>query len=209
MAQIINFPTPAPKFGYKRVRTRSRSAESPDQLHLLFQPTATILNFESGLGAFELALMLDERGDTRAAEKYLQAIDNQDCVADSYCNLGIIQSRQGNPAKAFDSFTTALKTEPRHFEAHFNLGNLYFDVDDYRLARVHYQFAAGIEPSFPNVYFNLALVEAVLGDFAAAMAALARYRQLASAEEAQKAEALLEALQRSLAAAKDSRVGSH
>lgn len=210
MAQIINFPAPAPKFGYKRVRTRSRPVESPDQLHLLFQPTATILAFESGLSSFEQALMLDERGDVRgAAEKYLRAIESEECVADSYCNLGIIQSRQGNTAKAFDSFTTALKTDPRHCEAHYNLGNLYFDVDDYRLARVHYQIAAGIDPAFPNVYFNLALVEAVLGDFAAAVATLTTYRQMVSAEEGRKAEALLESLKKSLAAARDSRVGSH
>jgi tetratricopeptide (TPR) repeat protein len=208
MAQIIKFPAQASKFGYKRVRNRAKPAEDPNQLHLEFRPTATILNFESGLSSFEHALMLDEREDARAAELYLKAISEQDCVADSYCNLGIIQSKQGNTAKAFESFTTALKNDPRHFEAHFNLGNLYFDVDDFRLAQIHYQIAVGIDASFPNVYFNLALVEAINNDPAAAMTALTTYRQLVSPEEARNADELLESVMKSLAAAKDTRLGS-
>jgi tetratricopeptide (TPR) repeat protein len=208
MAQIIKFPAQASKFGYKRVRNRAKAGEDPNQLHLALQPTATILRFESALGSFEQALILDERGDSRAAEFYLQAINEQDRVADSFCNLGIIQSKQANTAKAFESFTTALKHDPRHFETHFNLGNLYFEVDDFRLAQIHYQIAAGIEATFPNVYFNLALVAAINRDHAAGVSALTTYRQLVSPEEGRNADALLESVLKSLAVAKDARLGS-
>jgi Flp pilus assembly protein TadD len=120
-------------------------------------PTAQIVALTSELTAFEQALQCDERADPRAAELYQKAIEAGDCMADAYCNLGIIESNAGNTAKAFDSFTKALKTDPRHAEAHFNLGNLYLEVSDLRLARVHYEFAGEIDPAFANAFFNLAL----------------------------------------------------
>ena len=85
--------------------------------------------------------MFDERGDSRAAELYGKAIDEQDCVADAFCNLGIIESQSGNTIKAFHCFTTSLKHNPRHSEAHYNLGNLYFDLNDFRLAQIHFEMA--------------------------------------------------------------------
>ncbi len=208
MAQILKFPAQASKFGYKRVRKRSRAAENPDQLHLFPQPGAQILSFAPDSSRFEQALMLDERGDPQAAELYAKAIAEQDCVADAYCNLGIIESQKGNTAKAFDCFTTSLKYDPRHSEAHFNLGNLYFDVNDLRLAQVHYELAGEVDPSFANVYFNLALVQAIKNDLGAAIGALTRYQELASADEARNADELLLNLRKSLAASKNSSVAS-
>src|SRR6266567_1425570 len=206
MGEIIKFPVQAAKLGYKRVRKRAR-AENPDQLILFPQPTAQILEFVSDLGRFEQALMFDERGDLKAAQLYRRAIEEQDCVADAYCNLGIIESKQGNTTKAFDCFTTTLKFDPRHSEAHYNLGNLYFDLNDYRLAQVHYEMAAEVEPSFANVYFNLALVQAINNDLAGAVGALTRYQALVSEDEGRNADELLHSLKKSLAAVKDSRVG--
>src|SRR5438876_7099851 len=206
MAQILKFPAQASKFGYRRVRKRAKAAENLDQLHLFAKPTAQILNLSSALSRFEQALMLDERGDLKAAELYAKAIAEQDCVADAYCNLGIIESQKGNTTKAFDCFTTSLKYDPRHSEAHYNLGNLYFDVNDLRLAQVHYEIAGEVDPSFANVYFNLALVQAIKNDLGAAISALTRYQELVSAEEARDAGELLINLKKSLAATKSSRL---
>ena len=207
MGDILKFPVQASKLGYKRVRKRA-PAENPNQLHLFSQPTAQILQFTPDLSRFEQALLFDERGDHKAAELYARAIEENDCVADAWCNLGIIESQKGNTTKAFDCFTTSLKHNPRHSEAHYNLGNLYFDVNDLRLAQIHYEMAGEVDPSFPNVYFNLALVQAINNDFAAAVTALARFQHLVSPEEAQHADELLHNLKKSLAAAKDSRFGS-
>jgi Flp pilus assembly protein TadD len=208
MGQLLKFPVQASKFGYKRVKKRAKDADHPDQLFLFPQPTAQILNFASALSRFEQALMLDEHGDAKAAELYRIAIEEQDCVADAYCNLGILESKGGNTSKAFDCFTTSLKHNPRHCEAHFNLGNLYFDVDDFRLAQVHYQMAVEVDPSFPNFYFNLALVQAINNDLAAAVTALTRYQELVSEDEGRNAEELLCNLKKSLAATRTSRAGS-
>jgi len=210
MAQILKFPAQASKLGYKRVRKRTKAAEDPDQLALFPLPTAQILNFDFGaqLSRFEQALLYDERGDAKAAELYAKAIEEQDCVADAYCNLGIIESQNGNWPKAFDLFTTSLKHDPRHSISHYNLGNLYFEVDELRLALVHYEIAAEVDPSFANVYFNLALVQALKNDLRGAVSSLSKYQELVSAEEGRMAGELLDNLKKSLAAAKNSRIGS-
>jgi tetratricopeptide (TPR) repeat protein len=205
MGQLLKFPVQASKFGYKRVKKRAKACEHPDQLFLFSHPTAQILDFVSGLSRFEQALMLDERGDLKAAELYRHAIEEQDCVADSYCNLGILESKQGNTVKAFDCFTTSLKYDPRHSEAHFNLGNLYFDLNDLRLAQIHYEMAIAFDPSFPNFYFNLALVLAINNELAAAINSLSRYQELVSEDEGRNAEELLQNLKNSLAASKTTR----
>jgi len=205
MAQILKFPGPTPKLGFKRVKKRKR-LDNPNQLDLFPSPAAQILQFSCGRGSFEQALMLDERGDQRfAAELYAKAIQEQDCVADAYCNLGVIESQLGNTIKAFDCFSAALKHDSRHSESHYNLGNLYFDASDFRLAQLHYEMAAEVEPAFANVYFNLALVRSINQDLEAALAALQQYRRLAPPDEASNGDELLSNLKRCLEAKNDSR----
>ena len=203
MGDIIKFEGQSSKFGFKRVKKR-KVAEDPSQLQLFPRRTAQILDLSLGLGHFEQALLFDERGDSRAAESYKKAIEEGDCVADAHCNLGIIESQKGNTVKAFDCFTTSLKFNPRHSEAHYNLGNLYFDVNDFRLAQVHYEMALEVDADFANVYFNLALVQSINDDPAAAVATLKKYQQLVSAEEARKADELLRELRKSLTDARNS-----
>jgi len=207
MAQILKFPSQASKLGFRRVKRRAKAADNQDQLDLFPHAGAQILDFDGGLGRFEQALLFDERGDPKAAELYTKAIEEQDCVADAYCNLGIIESQRGNTSKAFDCFTTSLKHDPRHSEAHYNLANLYFDVNDFRLAQVHYEIASEVDPAFANVYFNLALVLGINNDFSAAVSALSKYRDLVSEEEGRIAEDLLQNLKKSLASAKNTRFG--
>lgn len=207
MAQILKFPVRAAKFGFKRVPKRARNEENPDQLQLFGQPTAQILQLPAELSPFEHALLLDERGEPAAVELYLKAIAAEDCTADAYCNLGIIESKQGRTAKAFGCFTNSLKHNPRHFEAHYNLGNLYFDMNDFRLALVHYELAAEIDPSFPNLYFNLGLVLSINNELAAAINALTKYQEIAPAEERHKADELLESLKKSVSASPNSQAG--
>jgi Flp pilus assembly protein TadD len=191
MANVLQFPAGTARLGYKRSRKCRRAADNPDQLQLFAVPTAQIVSLTSELTPFEEALQSDERADSRAADLYRKAIEGGDCVADAYCNLGIIESNAGNTAKAFDSFTRALGTDPRHAEAHFNLGNLYLEVNDLRLARVHYEIAVEIDPAFANAFFNLALLQAINHELAAAVTTLHRYRELVTEQEAQNADHLL------------------
>ncbi|NUM81521.1 tetratricopeptide repeat protein [bacterium] len=198
MANIIKFPAQSSKFGFKRVKKGKRDSESHGQMNLFTPPKAKILTLMPQASLFEEALMRDERGDPEAEMLYRKAIESGDCVADAYCNLGIIESQKGELSKAFDCFTQSLKYEPRHFESHYNLGNLYFDMNDLRLAQMHYELSLAIDPDFANAYFNLGLVQAMLENYHNAISILKRYRMLATDDEGAKADDLLSTLTRSV-----------
>jgi tetratricopeptide (TPR) repeat protein len=199
MAKVIQLevtPTP-PKLGYKRAR-RERDLEKKGQLNLFKQGEPQIHRLPSRFTPFEEALNLDEQGNPGAQEAYLKAILEKDSIADAYCNLGILESKNKNAAKAFDYFTKCLQLEPRHLEAHYNLANLYFEVNDYKLAKLHYEIAAEVEPEFPNIYFNLALVYALNEEYKDAVNALFKYKELVPENEGKKADNLLNGLQKTL-----------
>ena len=198
MGKIIQFPAKQQsRFGFERVR-KSRK-EDPDQLNLFSSSLGQILRLPTSISPFEEALLLDERDDSRAGDAYWRAISEGDLAADAYCNLGIIEYKAGKMTKAFDCFTKSLEHDSRHFESHYNLGNLYFEGDNIRLARMHYELAAGINPAFPNLYFNLGLVLALLEETKAAIDALVRYQLLTPREERSNVEDLISELRKSLA----------
>jgi len=168
---------------FRRVRELRTQGLSIKQIESELQGQMSLFRPAGGhvarlLTPFEEALLLHEQGDVRAAEFYVQAINEGDNVAEAYCNLGLIEVEQTNPSRAVDSFTLSLKHDPRHVEAHYNLANLYYDAGNFPLARLHYEAAAQIEPNFSLVYYNLALVYHRLNNFPAASQALERYREL-------------------------------
>ncbi len=197
MAKVVQFPIPTPeKFGFKPVRKKKASLrEKPGQLNLFEGARIVKLN---QLSAFDEALLLDEQNDPRAKELYLRAIENKDGVADSYCNLGILESEDNNHSKAIGYFTLCLKEEPRHFEAHYNLANLYAEIGNYPLAKVHYQMSIEVEPDFPNSHFNLGLTYAMNREIEEAIQALLMYRKLAAPEDRNYAEELISNLSRTI-----------
>lgn len=202
MGRIIPFPSREPsRFGYERARKRRK--ENPDQLKLFSPKRAEVLRLPTGISPFEEALMLDERGDGRAEASYRRAIEEGDLVVDAYCNLGIIESGAGRIGKAFDCFTKALEYDPRHFEAHYNLANLYFEAENLRLAKLHYELASEINPEFRNLWYNLGLVLALLDEKKAALDAFERFRFLAPEEDRRIADDLIQGLRNSLASPKE------
>lgn len=198
MAKVIQFPVPNPeKFGFKPVRKKKLDTgpNKHGQLHLF--GGAKIVNLNS-LTPFEEALILDEQGDNRAAVQYQKAIDVGDSIADAYCNLGIIESGKKQYTKAIDCFTKSLKADPRHFEAHYNLANVYAEIGNLALAKIHYQISIEIEPTFPNSYFNLGITLAMNKEIDEAIQSLLTYRNLAGEEDQSQAEELIASLMRSL-----------
>lgn len=200
MGKVLQFsPKPPAKFDFERVKKRRKDAPlQKAQLNLFSTSGAQVLRLPTDISPFEEALLLDERGDARTEEAYRRAIAEGDSAADAYCNLGIVEFKAGLVAKAFDCFTKSLEHDPRHFESHYNLGNLYFEEANLRLARMHYELAAEIEPNFPNLYFNLGLVHAMNNDHPSALATLNKYKELAPGAEDTKADELLENLRRSV-----------
>lgn len=196
MAKVIQFPVPNPeKFGFKPVRKKKPDSASHKHGQLDLFGEAKIVNLNN-LTPFEEALMLDEQGDNRASLQYQKAIDAGDSVADAYCNLGIIESGKQNYTKAVDCFTRALKTDPRHFEAHYNLANVYAEIGNLALAKIHYQVSIEIEPTFPNSYFNLGITLAMGKEVEEAIQSLLIYKSLV--DEDHVAEELIASLRGSL-----------
>ncbi len=200
MGVILELPPRTPeKFGHKRVlkHRKQRELERAGQMNLFSSP-AKILSMPSRLGPFDEALLCDDRGNDAARNLYLAAIEANDCAADAYCNLGIIESRLGKIDDAFDCFTKSLQLDPSHFESHYNIGNLFFDVRELRSARVHYRIAEKIHKDYPNLFFNLGLVLALEDKLDEALVTLRRYRRLAPESEGHIADGLLEVLEGSV-----------
>jgi len=200
MAHILPFtPKPSAKIGFQKAR-KKQAPGSPERQLPLFEGAGRILHLPDTLSPFDKALLLDERGDERAAKFYQQAITAGESVADAYCNLGILESKTGRTTKAFDCFTRSLKEDPRHLESQYNLGNQYFEAGDLNLAKTHFQIALEIDPDFPNAYFNLGLIHAINNDFSAAAESIKRYVELVPEAEGMKARELLTILQQTLKA---------
>ena len=175
---------------------RQIEAELNGQLNLFPEKGGALIQLPVRLSPFEEALILHEQGDNRAVEMYNKAIREGECVADAYCNLGILNYEQKNIIVAFDYFTKSLRNDPRHYESHFNLAHLYFEEGDFRLAKLHYDLSAIIEPGSASAHFNIGLINAINGDLAAAIIALNRAREFATEEEIVQVDELLNSLQK-------------
>lgn len=198
MAKVVKFPIPTPeKFGPQRVRKKKETSPAKHgQLNLFSGGRVVRLN---QLSDFEEALSIDDQGDRTGARKlYLKAIEVDDAVADSYCNLGIIEWQDGNQSKAINYFTLSLQHDPRHFEAHYNLANLYGEIGNFPLAKAHYKISIEIQPSFPNSYFNLGLTLAMNKEFNEAIHILNQYRELVPPEDHKQADELIQKLLQAL-----------
>ena len=165
MAKIIKLAgKSAERFGYKRASSKgTRQKEEASSQLSLFQGRPRIYQLPTSLSRFEAALLAHENGDPSAADRYRDAIENGDCEADAWCNLGIIESQSGRHKEALKCFSKSLQADSALFEAHYNLGNLHFELGNIEPAKLHYEVARSIDPGFPNLYFNLGLVLA-LGD---------------------------------------------
>ncbi len=199
MANILEFNIPKPQSGLKRVSKKPKVIlKHRDQLDLFTEKSrgTNIYIMPSSLTPFEEALILDEKGDPKAKEAYQNAVNLNDCEADAYCNLGILEYESGNTVRAIDSFTRSLKCEPRHFESHFNLANLYSELGNLPLAKTHYEFASELNPEFPDTRFNLGLVYAMTRNFKDALKILSEYKEMVPPDEGAIAEKLIESIKK-------------
>jgi propanol-preferring alcohol dehydrogenase len=174
---------------------RQIEAELHGQLNLFPEKGGRLIQLPVRISPFEEALILHEQNDKRAVAMYLKAIQEGECVSDAYCNLGILNYEENNVIKAFDCFTNSLRFDPRHFESHFNLAHLYFEAGDFRLANLHYDISAVIEPGNAAVHFNLGLIYAIDGNLADAIASLNRAKESATEEELVQIEEMLAGLE--------------
>lgn len=194
MAKVVKFPLQPPqKKGPKRVKKRRKpDPEEYGQLNLFDQ--SKIISFPQSANFFEEALALDDVNNPRAEEYYLKAIQAGQSTADANCNLGIMYSGREDYVKAIDFLTRCLKEAPRHFEAHYNLANIYSDRGNLELAKMHYLLAIEIEPDFPNSYYNLGLVHITEKKYSEAIDAVNKYIELSPENDHKTSYELLKTL---------------
>lgn len=174
---------------YRKARKSSKK-RSEKQLSL-FTEAGNIYKIAESLSWFEYALMLDEKKDARAVEAYLKAIEDDDCPADAYCNLGIIENTNKNNSKALRNFLNALKYDPSHFESHINLANLYFEEKDFNCALLHYEIAHNLNPDFYHLHYNIGLCNLMIKNYAEALEHLKKYKLINKNEKADELITLL------------------
>jgi tetratricopeptide (TPR) repeat protein len=159
---------------------------------------------KGGVIPFRRRVFLDavdaqERRDDRARTLFLESVQAGEYVSDSYCNLGVLEFEAGRVGSAVDYLTLALRHDPRHFEAQYNLANVYLDSKQYRLAQLHYEIALEIEPTYPNLSYNLGVAYGLQGDLERSYRCFQRYSELAP-EATGMISSLLKQLEEALSA---------
>jgi tetratricopeptide (TPR) repeat protein len=203
---IIRFPVEAvSRIGFQRADARkpgkATRMEAEGQINM-FEAEMTdagrlgdVVPLPLHTGIFEMAILLDDRSDPRAEDMYRRAAEEGDYPADAWCNLGVLKSIKRDLDQAFECFAQSITLEPRHAESHYNIGNLYFEYGDLKLARMHYEKAIECDPNLASAYFNLGLVTALTEDYKTAYDALAHYQRIAPDEDMSVAEELMRYLQ--------------
>ena len=191
MAELIPFPNVPSKLAFRKSGV-SRRRTDPDQLDMFHQPPrGKVLSLPPRTSPFEEALARDEAGDLSASDYYRRAIDAGDYPSGAYCNLGVLSVEAGKPSEAIDFLTLALVDNPRHLESHYNLGNIYFDEGDFKLARLHFEICVRIDPDFSYAHFNLAVSHLMLENEPSALICLDRYLELVPEDNGNRARRLL------------------
>lgn len=191
MAKIISYlpkDLPDRKLGYRKaVTSKNDLLESQGQLNLFLHPEEKVnpqrvRRLTTHLSPFEEALLLDEKGDPKAEDRYLEAVHQSSATADALCNLGVLYASRGETAKSIGALTKALSLNPRHLESHYNLANIYFDAGNYDLAIIHYEVALEIDPLFSDACFNLSLAYLSIKNHTKSFDAFLQFKKLKPAE---------------------------
>lgn len=66
-----------------------------------------------------------------------------------------LEEDPGSQLEAISTYEKVLEMEPEHAAAHINLGTLYYNRQDYRMAEHHYRQAIEIDPRYSLAYFDL------------------------------------------------------
>jgi len=79
-----------------------------------------------------------------------------------------------DPEEARDAYRRALELDPRHPDAHLNLGRLLHEADEVEAAEKHYRLALSSRPQDPTAAYNLGVSLQDLGRYQDAIRAYGR-----------------------------------
>ena len=132
---------------------------------------------------YAMGRLLDEKGKVAEAKRlYQRAIETEDHVPESYCNIGVLESQMGRSVEAITAFAHALAIRPLFVEARYNMALEYLSREEYVLAELHIEVAIQLDPKTPDHHFCRALVGIGKDEFNVAMESLGKFRDLAPNE---------------------------
>ncbi len=138
--------------GRQVVILKDKVKQTPEgQIWLDFSDTAAAqpLPVSNSDQLFFQALELQEDGEWgRAALKYESLLEVQGEVADILVNLGTCYFHQKESGRAEELFRRALKQEPDHVEANYNLANLLAARGELETAVGFYSTSLAADPEF-------------------------------------------------------------
>ena len=86
--------------------------------------------------------------------KYLQRLLTKNKNdADAHNLLGLAFERTGYDNEAIEEYSTAVRLEKNHYEAYFNRGRMYLQIDSIELAKKDFNFAKKNKIINPELYF--------------------------------------------------------
>jgi len=84
-------------------------------------------------------------------------VDAAEKSAEDWFELGC-NAEVSSPDEARDAYRRAIELDPRHADAHVNLGRLLHEAGELDAAEAHYRLALDVEPADGIAWFNLGLV---------------------------------------------------
>jgi rhomboid protease GluP len=92
-------------------------------------------------------------------------------------DLGFIELELKHPEQARQVFLRLLKLFPNSSDAHFGLATAFSSENKYAEALAEYQQAAQLDPEYPNVFYNIGLIEINLKQYDDAIRSLLKQRE--------------------------------
>ncbi|MDA3940406.1 MAG: tetratricopeptide repeat protein [Spirochaetia bacterium] len=100
-----------------------------------------------------------QRDFIAASEYYTLALEySENTNVEVLNNLGLSWKALGRVEDAGNIFLQAIEIDPFYYSAHYNLGLLYLEAEDYNNAEKSFNTVLGINPEFPEAWHNLAFV---------------------------------------------------
>jgi tetratricopeptide (TPR) repeat protein len=117
-----------------------------------------VMGLDENLDALITAEESWRNGDERVRAALQPALEHPLTRAEANNQLGVLEAVCEKPDLARSHFQAALATDPRHYRAITNLGNLELEIDNLQTAEMRYREALKLNPEYSVAYNNLAAV---------------------------------------------------
>ncbi|HTS62619.1 MAG TPA: tetratricopeptide repeat protein [Candidatus Acidoferrales bacterium] len=125
---------------------------------------------ENYLARFNLALLLDARGDTsQAVQEPQETVRIRPYFAVAHAELGQLLAKQGRNEEAVRALRTALRLRPGSADAHLRLGSVLGALGRNEEAAAECSRALQLEPENADAHYDLGIALAQSGKFADAV----------------------------------------